>query len=472
MLSGIVKTKYGLVGGIALAGCILYRGIPYAKPPLGEDRFKAPRAPEAWDGLFAADHFPSRAPQSGSEDMPLYGKEFYSQPEYQTPMSEDCLYLNIWRPAEPAAPAASAAGNEATASSGLSDAVEATASSGLSGASASSGPETSVPSDDVRPSSGYPVAIWLHGGAYNHGFGHELEFDGAAYAKRGVILVTINYRLGVLGFLAHPWLSEKENGRSGNYGSLDQIAAIRWVKENIAAFGGDPENITVFGQSAGAMGTQVLISSALTQGLIRRAILQSGGGYDTPMLKPISLAEAEKTGQAFVESLGIRSYEELMTVSPEVLYQAQDKQGLFLTPIVDGYVLEATPDERLEQKKLLPIDYMLGSTKDDLGNMQGMDHTLFYQMTENWCKKREELGEKPSYLYYFSHDLPGDEAGAFHSSELWYTFGTLGRCWRPMEAADYALSGAMLDAWTSFMKTGDPGWPAYTDANPYVKEFK
>ena len=255
-----------------------------------------------------------------------------------------------------------------------------------------------------------------------HGFSHESEFDGAAYCERGVILVTINYRLGAFGFLAHPWLSEESGvGRSGNYAILDQIAALKWVKENIAAFGGDPENITVFGQSAGCMSVQTLVSSPLTENWISKAIFQSAGGYDTGLNRDMPLSEAE----------------------------------------------------------IKDIPYMLGSTADDIGVFPEMkekgEHGGIYKGCINWSLALEKLGRKPAYVYYFTRALLGDDAGAFHSSELWYMFGTLGRSWRPKTEGDYALSKEMMDDWTNFMKTGNPNaegkddWKPCTKDDPYVQ---
>ena len=177
------KTKYGQVHGVQKDGYTVFRGVPYAKPPVGEKRFCPPEEPACWEGVYKADHFGCVCPQTEHEPDSFYGKEFYLDPEFGMKQSEDCLYLNIWTPAN-------------TVDEKL------------------------------------PVAFWIHGGAFMHGFSHESEFDGAAYCERGVILVAINYRLGAFGFLAHPWLSEESGaGRSGNYAILDQIAALKWVKE-------------------------------------------------------------------------------------------------------------------------------------------------------------------------------------------------------------------------------------------------
>ena len=270
------KTKYGQVHGVQKDGYTVFRGVPYAKPPVGEKRFCPPEEPACWEGVYKADHFGCVCPQTEHEPDSFYGKEFYLDPEFGMNQSEDCLYLNIWTPAN-------------TVDEKL------------------------------------PVAFWIHGGAFMHGFSHESEFDGAAYCERGVILVTINYRLGAFGFLAHPWLSEESGvGRSGNYAILDQIAALKWVKENIAAFGGDPENITVFGQSAGCMSVQTLISSPLTENWISKAIFQSAGGYDTGLNRDMPLSEAETIGQEFVELSGAKSLEELRAIPAEKIVELQE----------------------------------------------------------------------------------------------------------------------------------------------------
>ena len=405
MISNIVNTKKGRIGGIAMDGCLVYRGIPYAAAPTGNLRFCPPQEREAWEGVFEASRWGNRAPQADLADMPLYGKEFYSVPEYATPFDEDCLFLNIWTPADSACKK-------------------------------------------------LPVAFWVHGGAFDHGFGHELEFDGAAFCREGVILVTINYRVGVLGFLAHPWLSERNGGLSGNYGILDQIAALNWVRENIEAFGGDPDNITVFGQSAGCMSAQVLTSTDLTRGMISKAILQSAPAYPSPMPGGGTLAEAEAKGAEFIRKMGISSLEELLNTPAEAFVKAQMEQRIMLPPVIDGCVQAGTGEELLERGKFHDIPYMAGCTADDLfgADCKGL--------TAAWCGKQAEMGTHPVYQYFFGRALPGDDAGSFHSAELWYVFGTLGRCWRPMTEGDFDLSRRMVKAWTSFMKTGNPGWPA------------
>lgn len=427
-----VEIKQGILEGVRMDGYDVFWGIPYAKPPVGELRWRAPQEPEAWEGVYHADHYPNRSMQA-PHSMEFFDKEFYDDMERETPFSEDGLYLNIWTPAKQA-------GEK------------------------------------------LPVAMWIHGGAFLGGNGHEKEFDGAAYCKRGVILVTINYRLGPLGFLAHPWLTEESRklggpAVSGNYGSLDQIAALKWIRENIEAFGGDPENITVFGQSAGGESTHTLITTPLAKGMISKAIIQSGLG----LTKDRTLAEAERDGEEFAQLAGVHSLEEMRNLSAEQVLAAAGPligrgfaiDSMTFAPNIDGYLLEQGFDEALEQGNVHDIPYMTGSTKQDirvdLEKLEQGELGIVYECCKRWGEERKKSGHAPAWVYYFTRQLPGDDAGAFHSSELWYMFGTLNRCWRPSTEGDYQLSDRMMDYWTNFMKSGDPNgdglpqWSAYTE---------
>lgn len=437
----VTETKKGKVKGLDRGSYVEFRGIPYAKPPVGELRWRAPQETDAWDGILEATDFGYRCMQ---EDhlAPPYDRDFYGNPEYMPASSEDCLHLHIWAPKE-------------TGNGKL------------------------------------PVAFWIHGGAFMGGFASEIEFDGAAYCERGVILVSVEYRCNVFGFLAHPWLSaENEKHISGNYGILDQIAALNWVYDNIEAFGGDKENITIFGQSAGAMSVQTLISTELTGNKIAKAILQSGGSYGGGLHHDITLEEQERYGVLLQEILEADSLEEMRNLPAEKIQEALPQWmqkvapqagGLFMTPTLDHVVLDGTYYGLMDEGKIKDIPYLLGTTQDDIlvtpeMRQEGRFSEL-YQGCIDFSKKLQELGRKPAYVYYFTRELPGDEYGAFHSSELWYSFGTLGRCWRPMEEHDYELSRRILDYWTDFMKTGDPNgsghpkWEPCTEENPVVFEL-
>ena len=424
----IIKTKQGLIDGLEKADCDIYLGVPFAKPPVNELRFLAPVPMDDWEGIRSCQHFAHGSFQPDRKEGEFYTKEFFWDEKYLVPYDEDCLYLNIWVPKQPS----------------------------------------------TKP---YPVALWIHGGAFLGGYGSEMEFDGEAYAKRGVILVTLQYRLGALGFLAHPWIKERQES-VGNNAILDQIAALTWVYKNIVSFGGDPENITVFGQSAGGMSTQVLVSSPLTKNMIKRAILQSSGGYQGGFNRDYSIEEAYQIGEQFVQLTGAKTFAELQALPLETIAKATEQlssQGLPFIPVLDHVVLTDTYDHLIETNQIKDIDYMLGSCADDMGEHDPgaiKAHRTLHDACIQFSLIREERLNKPAYVYYFKRKLPGDDAGAFHSAELWYIFGTLKRSWRPFTLADEALSEDMLEAWTSFMK-GEPmpDWRPYTKEDPFIKEF-
>lgn len=428
-----VSSNYGTINGIQKDGYSVFRGIPFAKIPTGALRFAPPQKPELFKEAYDAFTFRSIPMQHFTDPDGLYQKEFYDNPAFHFPISEDCLYLNIWTPAH-------------TASEKL------------------------------------PVAVWIHGGGFEHGFSTELEFDGEAYAKKGVILATISYRVNVFGFL-YDKKQEEELGFSGNQGLLDQIAALAWIYENIAAFGGNPDNITIMGQSAGAMSSHVLTFSPLAAPMIHQAILQSGSiaGFPSPMV--FTKAQAQAVTDKLYELCGVSSIEELRRLPAEDLLDRSDElmtlyPSLPFRPVVDGHVLPDTPDVLTKEGGMAHIPYLMGVTKDDLFIPEGASHREGGFFTAavsfaNTCRKQD----LPVYLYEFCHDLPGSDDGAFHSSELWYTFGTLNRCWRPMTDADHALAEKMVTCWTDFMKHGNPNstgtndWKPWTEEHPYVKTF-
>ncbi len=441
----MVATRYGKIEGVDQGNYITYFGVPYARPPIGDLRWRAPKELEPWEGVYRADDFRNKCMQEEFLSPP-YDKDFYSQPEYNRPMSEDCLYLHMWVPKK----------------------------------------EEGALGDQK-----FPVAFWIHGGAYMGGYSSEMEFDGKAYCERGVILVSVEYRCNLFGFLAHPWLTaENELHISGNYGILDQIAALKWVYENIEAFGGDREQITVFGQSAGAMSVQTLVSSRLTEHMIAGAVMQSGGSYGGGLHRDMKLAELESYGEIFADiihadslvELRSKTAEEIMAAAGEFMEKVLPQAGgLFLVPVIDGYVLDCGYYEAVDQGKIRDIPYILGSTKNDIlvtpKMMQKGEFSDLYKGCTAFSYKLEELGQKPAYVYYFTRDLPGDDLGAWHSSELWYMFGTMDRCWRPWEESDHALSAQMLDYWTHFMKTGNPNgserpvWKPCKKEEPFIMQL-
>jgi len=442
---GIVQTKYGKLKGVFKQNYTVFRGIPYAEAPVGDLRWKAPRKPISWEGVRITKEFGKRCSQATPiRPGTLYHKEFYNDEDYLLEMSEDCLYLNVWTPAE---------------------------------------------SGDEK----LPVAFWIHGGAFSGGNSSEIEFDGAAYCEQGVILVTINYRLGLLAFLAHPELtSESEYNASGNYGILDQIAALKWVNENIESFGGDPNKVMVFGQSAGAMSVQTLISSSLTSGMISSAIMQSGGGYKERLNKDVTLSDAEEQGKEIVALSGLASINEMRKLPAEEILKIAGQYveklikkgniGLAFIPCMDGYVLEQSYDETIEKGLHHPIPYIIGSTANDITATPGVgtndENGLLYTGCINWGLQEEKLGRKPVYMYYFTRCPLGDDAGAFHSCDLWYMFATLDRNWRPKDRQDYDLARRMVTYWCNFAKHGDPNgadlplWKPFTTNEQVVMELK
>lgn len=424
----ILSIEGGQVQGVVCdsSEVVVYKAIPYAAAPVGQLRWQLPQPVQPWEGVLKADHFSAAAHQPAHDPNDGgYGREFFWQGD--PAFSEDCLYLNIWTPASAA----------------------------------------------NHPAQKLPVTMWVHGGGYSAGWGHEVEMDGEAWANKGVILVTINYRLGVFGFMHHPELSaESPEGVSGNYGTYDQIAALKWIKRNIAQFGGDPENITVMGQSAGARSVKNLVSSPLSRGLISKAIIESGAAL--PMAS--SQAQLDSVGKTMMDALGYTTLAEMRKADAKEFYTKVSDYvfqnhlyGVF-SPHVDGKLLTTDFDTAVAQGEVADVPYLIGYTADDMMPLDDQINKI--------ADARESLSpEKPVYTYLFARPLPGDEKpsmkGAFHSSELWYQFGTLARSWRPFQTADYELSERMVSYWTNFAKNGNPNseglpeWQAHTRNNPF-----
>ena len=405
----------------------VFKGIPYAAPPVGTLRWKAPQPVIPWEGTRLCGEYGNIAEQTIRYGEPLYGREFF---ENIDPRGEDCLYLNIWTPAKS--------------------------------------------TEDKLP-----VLFWIHGGGFFGGSGSEPEFDGEGFCKRGVILVTINYRLGAIGFLAHPELSaENERGISGNYGLLDQIAAFHWVRRNITAFGGDPDKITVAGQSAGATSVQCLLTSDLCKDGFSGAIIQSTADVGPRGRKMPFLAEAEAQGLQFMKNQGCETIEDLRQVSAAQLMASQTLafSGIRFGPVVDGYVLSQEAGMGILNGLHPDIPYLCGNTGDegglDEGNLFDRIPQILSAGNMAFCANQERLGRRPVYAYNFSRPLPGDEMGAFHAGELWYEFETLNRCWRPFAGVDYDIAVAMASYFANFVKTGDPNgeglpvWEGYRMTKP------
>lgn len=428
----VLTIEGGRIQGVPTGtpGVTVYRGIPFAAPPVGDLRWKEPQPVVPWDGVRKADAFGHPAWQA-AHTPGGYTPEFFFDGD--PAFSEDCLTLNVWTPA---------AG---------------------------------------KPGRKLPVTLWIHGGGYSAGWGFEPEMDGEEWAAHGGVLVTCNYRLGILGFLAHPALSaESPHEVSGNYGMLDQIAALSWVKRNIAAFGGDPDHITIMGQSAGAMSVQTLVTSPLSKDLVAGAIIQSGGGLAESPVPGTTLADAEALGKALMDWAGYETLDAMRAASPEELidlvsrYAADTHQWLFFRPVVDGFAYPETFQEAAAAGRIADVPYMIGSTLDDMGRLaDGIDR---------FCLVREAAGT-PAYAYQFARRLPTDGRegvlqGAFHSSELWYMFKSLRFCWRPFVEGDYELAEEMIGCWTNFAACGNPNgkgpavWTPFTHDKPEYRVFK
>ena len=433
----VLTVEGGQIQGVPtdLPGVTVYRGIPFAAPPLGENRWRAPQPVVPWEGVRICDRF-GHPPFQSTHYPGGYTTEWgYGE---ESPHSEDCLYLNVW---------------------------------------------TKAPG---RPEKKLPVAVWIFGGGLREGWGSEPEFDGEQWAAKDVVLVSFNYRVGAFGFFAHPELSAEDPGHAtGNWGTLDQIRALQWVKDNIAAFGGDPDNVMIFGQSAGARSVKFLSASPLTKGLFNKAVIMSGSGLMTPPQHQTTLAEAEQSTKEVADWAGLTDLRKLRAASTETIFamggiytSATGRRSILsaapISPYIDGYVLPETFDEACLDGTLAQVPYMIGFTLNDAGNMA--------PGIVNFCLNREEQGGK-AYAYQFARPLPTDGRpgvlqGAFHSSDLWYVFKSLKNCWRPWTPGDRDLSEVMLTAWSNFAKYGDPNgpdggvWTPYTAAQPEFMVFK
>lgn len=457
----VVRTQSGRISGLQEGDVRIFKGVPFAAPPVGELRWRAPQPVQPWEDVRECTAFPPSAMQPNPVPFAMWTQEFITPAE---PMSEDCLYLNIWTTAQNAR--------------------------------------------EKRP-----VFVWIHGGGFLSGSGACPVYDGEEMAKKGVVYVTINYRLGLFGFLAHPELStESGNSASGNYALLDQIAALKWVKENIAAFGGDPNNVTISGQSAGSMSVNALMASPLAKGLFQRAIAQSGGILSGRISK--SLVEAEQSGESFLVKAGVSNIADLRKFSAQELQELAGAMpfGTF-APILDGYVLPTDLTERMRSGNFNDVPLLSGWVTGD-GALMGPANTttpeqfrlealeqygpnakeflrIFPGGTEEEIKASKtkvamitfaaltphllaQYGKSPVWVYQFSH-VPPDKPdfpnyGAFHTSEVPYALNALKHWDRPWQPYDLELAGRMSDAWVRFARTGNPNGPGLPEWKAYKKE--
>ena len=419
-----VKVEGGMIEGVVIDGVNTYLGIPFAAPPVGELRWKEPQPVQLWQGVRLCDRFAPAPMQNMNARRP---KTWKNVAEMNPTTSEDCLYLNVFAPAK-------------------------------------------------KSDKPYPVMVWIYGGGFHQGGTDGPVYRGNKYAKEGVIMVSIAYRLGVFGYLAHPELSKESGHGSGNYALYDQIAGLKWVKENIAAFGGDPDNVTVFGQSAGSRSIQGLLCAKGTEGLFQRAIPQSGCAIREDA-KCLPLNENEALGKAFFESMGITSLEAMRAVDAVTLQQFYQNSTFTpkFRPAIDGYLIVEDFNDATLGGRYLDIDYMIGYTKDDVPKAN------FPKTVGRWADNQViTLGRRPIYVYSFDHPQPEDPKnptkdsfgaqGAVHSAELPYMFGQVELSTKPMKKEDYELAERMVKYWTNFAKYGNPNGLAAGDWKPYTKD--
>ncbi len=471
-----VRIDTGLIEGVQDDTVTVYKSIPFAAPPVGDLRWRAPQPAPAWKGVRLADKFGPICMQTGVS-VPGSPSE---------PVSEDCLTLSVWTPAK---------------------------------------------SRDEK----FPVMMWIPGGGFTQESGSIPLYWGDSLARRGVIVVTINYRVGLLGFLSHPELT-RESGHhsSGNYGLLDQIAALAWIKRNVAAFGGDPDRVTIWGQSAGSMSVSLLMASPLAHGLFQRAIGESGAYFVPPAAtgsneKKLFLKGAEEQGVKLASDLGATSLEALRKIEPERFLK---NNNIPAHPIIDGYVVREEPFAAFAAGRQNDVPTLIGSNSDegrpmiagvdvkratfaeDLSNAfydspvvrdlaedylksypaktdgelrerrAGFERDLrFGWDTWTWARMQTKTGKAKVFSYYFAHLPPYPQGspfadwGAGHWAELPYVFDHLSQQPWAWSDADHAIANVMATYWTNFAKSGDPNgdgvpeWPNFTSDEEQVLHF-
>ena len=403
-------------------GIIAYKGIPFAAPPVGDLRWRQPQPVVPWQGVKVADKYGAAAMQVTWNPDSFYGRE--------------------WRPAAPSPSAR------------------------IASISTSGPPPPAAPTKNCPSPCGFTAEDTAKDSALNP------KWTAARIGPRGVILVSVTYRLGVMGFFSHPLLSaESPDGVSGNYGLMDQAAALKWIRENIMQFGGDPENITIFGQSAGAGSVQALCASPKSKQFISKAISMSGGGLSE--MRPMSVLETAQTAnkammdhfqKTTLQAMRALSFDELLKMSSD--YTAATGSRVNWGPVKDNFFLTGSFSETARANAIPNIPYMFGYTANDMNDMA--------KPIRDFAALRAEQSDKPVYTYLFTRQLPGDNSGAFHSSDLWYIFHSFRHSWRPFTAGDNALSLQMMDYWTNFAKYGNPNGDApglWTPCTPQTPEF-
>src|SRR5450759_4408020 len=462
-----VKVEAGLLQGTSENGLSVYRGIPVAAPTVGDLRWRPPQPAAKWQGLKPADKFGPRCYQGGR-----------GAPGVET--SEDCLYLNVWSPARSAR-------------------------------------------DRL------PVLVWIYGGGFSAGATSEPNYSGENLAKKDVVLVSISYRVGQMGFFVHPELSaESKNHAPGNYGLLDMIAGLQWVQRNIAAFGGDPHRVTIFGESAGGIAVSMLCASPLAKGLFQGAISESGGSFGPPRPATMPgenlkrLADAERSGEVYSKGAGAASIADLRKIAADKLPAGGRGQGM-AWPIIDGWVIPDDQYKLYETKRYNDTPILVGYNSDEGQSFSPPrtpeDHiaavkarygpfadrliaayppgsgtvaktardltrdAMFGWHTWVWARLQAKTGKSKVFFYCFDQhpDYPAGSPragyGSGHGAEVRYVFEHLDPANPQTTKTDLAISEAMATYWTNFAKRGDPNgegvpaWPAFSDANPTLMYF-
>jgi para-nitrobenzyl esterase len=462
--TGPIQIESGLISGYynERTGVTAYKGIPFAAPPVGSLRWKPPQPAAAWKGTRACVQFGASPMQPKPVSFLFLGPEFVVP---ASPISEDCLFINVWTSAHSAG--------------------------------------------EKRP-----VLVWIYGGGFLTGGAAAPGYSGEALARQGIIFVSFNYRLGIFGFFSHPELTaESSHHSSGNYGLMDQIAALNWVKKNISAFGGDPDRVTIAGQSAGSASVNCLLSSPLTPGLFRSAIGESGSlVLENPLLRMRTLKDAEQDGERLAKNLQAKNLDDLRLIPAEDL---QKKGFGFYSPTIDGYVELRSVAETYKQDKQIHVPFLTGWNADE-GIILGMesrenfskqaaqfggDSNLFRKYFPSatdsesaasqirlsvdktiglssyaWALEQNKNNPTPTFLYQFTRKPPatGDKKrfGAYHTAEIGYALHNLDSIQRAWEPVDLQLENELSSYWVQFVKNGDPNqpglpvWKRFTNENP------
>jgi para-nitrobenzyl esterase len=460
----------GRVEGVLADGVASFKGIPFAAPPIGDLRWKAPQPLQPWSGVKKADSFGAKCMQDANMSR-LFGGP-------QVP-SEDCLYLNVWTPAK-------SAGDK------------------------------------------LPVMVWIYGGGFIGGQTGSPAYDGFNFAKKGVVMVSIAYRVGVFGFLAHPELSRESGKGSGDYGLEDQIAGLKWVKQNIASFGGDPARVTIFGESAGGISVSMLAASPAAKGLFKQAISESGGSFAPPRYDDeggetvFALKVAEAHGEDYLKRLGAKDINEARAQSAEAVQKAMGPpMGQGFWPVLDGNVIVGDQYELYQAGRFNDTPVLIGTNSDegalfsrgsvspaqfesqirkgygaradtilaayphatDAEATRSMKNifreSTFAWHTWTWARLQSQKGKGKVYLYYFDYHQADEPEGASHGTEMGYVFGhldgvgaMLSHLKGPAKPEDVAMSDLISNYWVNFAKTGDPNgpgrptWPIFTPSAP------